>query len=259
MRVHLTRLHPGVDVTSDGIRDVATRRCCARPAPERWDEEIVASGLGRAPATGGNRVVLLLAAVRRRSVAPLAAISIGFRRRWPEASTPAVVLAVAGAARLPLVAMVLLFGLPAGVLAAVFGDLPLLGGAAATAVLVFWVSLVAHESAHLVVLRRVERDQLAGAVAHSWTAVWIVAPRLAPARGRIVALAGPAAGSLTAAAAGFVGATAWICAAAVVVHLASLLPTAPDGRVLFGPSHPAGVGSDRSVEVLRRRLRRERW
>jgi hypothetical protein len=79
----------------------------------------------------------------------------------------------------------------------------------------------------------VERDRGIGAVAHSWATVWIVGPPdLTRRRRQLVAAAGPAAGVSWCVALLSV-APAWICVSFAAVHLVSLLPLAPDGRLVF--------------------------
>src|SRR5262249_35637048 len=96
-----------------------------------------------------------------------------------------------------------------------------------------WASMITHEVAHLVFIRALEGDSSIGAVVHSWLNVWIVGPRLSPARRRLVAAAGPITGITTCVIMGFIGVPQLICVGVAVIHLANLLPSAPDGQALF--------------------------
>lgn len=225
------RPHDGVAVGHDQVHDSATRTVIYGPADP---VDLLAEGLASVVHSRRTRWALAGAAVRSPCRRPWRALALGFRRRHPGGSAAAALVAVVAASRLPAAAMLLLFGLPATALGAVFGDLPLLWGVAAAATATCWASMVGHELAHLLTLRWLEGDRGVGAIAHSFTAVWVVAPRLAASHRRAVAFAGPAAGIAACAAAGLLGVPGWIWLAAAGLHLASLWPSAPDGQAIFG-------------------------
>jgi hypothetical protein len=222
------RLHPGLVVDGDGVVDTATGARGGR-APA----ELLAAGHARLPHTAAVRARLVLAAARSRSREPLRALRLGFHRRHPPGRGAAAVAAVTMAARLPVALMALLVTVPALAVGLAFdvagAAVQVAVGATATGL----VSLVAHESAHLVAVRLVTGDRAAGAIAHSWTTVWIVGPPLHGAARRLAALAGPPAGALAAAGCAGTGVPPWVCAAYAAVHLANLAPAAPDGRMVF--------------------------
>lgn len=241
--MNVALLHPGVTIRSGTLHDAATRREGVPLDVGSRDAEVLGRGFGYVPRDRLGVPGLVAAAVVGRSVAPFRVLEMSFRRRRPGPRVLSVLLAVAAAARLPAVAMVLVTGVPALVLGLAVGEGGTLLPLAGTAVVVLWTSLVAHEAAHLLTLRRIEQDHGIGAVAHSWTTVWIVCPALSTAHGRLVALAGPVAGISVSAALGCLGAPTWICVVVGAVHLANLLPSAPDGRLVFRSRAPAGQGS----------------
>ena len=188
-------LHPGV-VERDGyFHDHATRRTLAydptgtRSRPR--DEVIIAHRLGRFRIVRRQVPELVFAALLSRPRSrPWRVLGRSFRRRYP-ATSLAVVRQVAVAAALPTALMFMGFLALGGSVALVVGGAGASLFAAAVGTLVCATSLVAHESAHLVVMRIVERDRTVGAVEHSWLNVWIVAPPLRGWKRRLTALGGP--------------------------------------------------------------------
>jgi hypothetical protein len=231
-------VHPGVRVDSgqavDAARGVTLDTRSAAGDPDRVAASLIAAGCAQLEHDAAERIRLLLDAVRRRSLAPARAVRLGFTRRYAQGGVPTVIWEVLMAARLPVAVMVVGIGgvaLLAGLLA---GDpaTPLRAGA--WGVLVCAVSMVCHESAHLLTLRALARDRALGAIEHSWVNVWIVGPVRGGGRRRLTALAGPLAGVVACAALGIAGVEAWICWAVAVAHAANLFPLAPDGRAVFG-------------------------
>jgi hypothetical protein len=133
---------------------------------------------------------------------------------------------------------------PIGVMAVGFTAVALLAGLAADALadtlaaalvgtVVCGLSLICHESAHLVAIRLLTGDRLAGAVENSRVNVWVVGPQLAFPAHNLIALAGPLAGMALCWLASAAGAASWICLLIGVVHAVNLLPLTPDGAAVW--------------------------
>lgn len=231
------RLQDGVRVLGgQHVLDEATRRTV--PLPAGADVTDVTDVLLRrrlAYVTVGppEAAALLLRAARRRQPALCRSLTLGFRRRWPRPGLLPEVVAVSRAAVLPAALSAAMILGCAGVVGVLVGAPAVALGAAGTGAAVVVASLVAHESAHLVVLRLLGGDRGAGAVAHSWLDVWVVGPDLPDRVRRLTAVAGPAVGAGACLGAAALGAAGWVCALVGVVHVANLLPAAPDGRSLF--------------------------
>jgi len=230
-------LHAGVVERNGCFHDRATRRSVVYDrrvtSARRRDEIVLAHRLGRVRVeweqVPRQIVGALLHDPRSR---PWRVLARSFRRRHP-ATAGAVVRDVAAAALLPIAITSVGFLGVAGTVVLLVGEHRLVLLAALLGTLICGGSIIAHESAHLVVMRIAERDGAIGAVEHSWLNVWIVAPTLTGWSRRATALAGPFAGAATAAAAALLGAPRWICVVLGAVHVVNLLPSAPDGRLLF--------------------------
>lgn len=133
---------------------------------------------------------------------------------------------------------------PIGVMAAGFTAVAVLAGLAADALaetfaaawvgtVVCGLSLICHESAHVVAIRLLTGDRLAGAVEHSWVNVWVVGPQLSFPAHNLIALAGPLAGMALCWLASAAGAAPWICLLIGAVHAVNLLPLTPDGAAVW--------------------------
>lgn len=192
--------HPGVSVGPDHAFDVARRvRLDTRLAGDDADvvgASLIAGGYARLDQRASDRIALLLAVLRQRSLAPIRALRLGFARRHAQGSALTVPWHVLMAARLPVLFMALGIGVVALLAGASVGDPLTPLTAAAWGVLVCAVSMVCHESAHLLTLRMLARDRTAGAIEHSWINVWVVGPAGRPGMLRATALAGPLAGML---------------------------------------------------------------
>lgn len=154
-------------------------------------------------------------------------------RRLPGSSPLSMVACVAAASLLPICVMAGGFTAAAVLTGLVVGALATTLTAAAVATAVCGVSLVCHESAHLIALRVLTRGQVSGAVEHSWANVWVVAPDLAFPVRNLVGLAGPLAGMTFCWLVSVVGAASWICWLVGVVHAANLVPLTPDGAAIW--------------------------
>lgn len=223
--------HDGVHLSDGFVSDRATRRAVPIPQGDP-DAALLVGGFGHVRRTRGALAAVLRLCLIGQTLRPLRWIPLSFRRRHPGRGLVAVVGAVAKAALLPAAAMSLVFVTPALVAGLLVGSADLVSVGVLGAV-VGSVSLVAHESAHLLVLRALERDHTVGAVAHSFANVWVVAPPLPPRRARCVALAGPLAGLAVCCMADLVDAPSWLWMGIGVVHVANLLPWAPDGRAVW--------------------------
>jgi len=238
-------VHPGVSVSPGRAVDAA-RRLTLDTRPAGGDSDLVAasliaSGYARLDQPPSDRTQLLLAALRQRSLAPVRALRMGFARRHAQGGALTVTRHVLMAARLPVLVMVLGIGGVALATGALTGDLATPLTAAAWGVLACALSMVCHESAHLLTLRSLTRDHAAGAIEHSWVIVWIVAPAGHSPAQRVTALAGPLAGTLACVVLAYAGVELWICWVVGIVHLVNLLPLLPDGRMLFS----SAPGQDR--------------
>jgi hypothetical protein len=237
-------LHDGVDVADGLARDRATRRTI-RLSHADAGPVLLGHGLARLDLPVS---AVLRACLGGRTYWPVRLVRQVFRRRLPGRGVLAVVRSVGSAAALPAMAIAVLFlgsALTVGLLAGAVGELL---GPAILGIATMWVSLIAHESAHLLVLRAVEHDHTIGAVAHSIANVWIITPPMTPTCVQRVAVAGPLAGAAVCGVAGMAGAPLWLWAALAATHLANLLPWAPDGRALLArrSSQPRGTQSARS-------------
>lgn len=109
---------------------------------------------------------------------------------------------------------------------------------AAAAPWIFLLTVAVHEAAHLAAVRRAVRDPRSGAFVHGPWRLAVARPALAGRPLRLVAAAGPVAGTATSAVGGLVGATLGPDAAPLVLtgivaacyHTANLVPWATDGR-----------------------------
>jgi hypothetical protein len=231
-------LHPGVrlehGVAVDAARRIAVDTRAASGDPDQLASSLIAGGCAQFDHGAADRIELLAAVLRRRSLAPVRALRLGFARRHAQGGPLAVPWDILMAARLPLA--VLAFGIACAAATAVLatGEAAVPLATAAWGLLVVAISMVAHESAHLLTLRALERDRTTGAIEHSWANVWIVGPTGRASALRLTALAGPVAGVAACAALGALGAPAWIAWAVGFVHAANLFPLAPDGRAVFG-------------------------
>jgi hypothetical protein len=237
-------VHPGVTVRTGYTVDAA-RRLTLDTAPAAGDPDLVAAsliatGCARLEHSAADRMHLLLAVLAERSLAPIRALRLGFARRHAQGGAPTVVWHVLMAARLPILAMALGIGGVALVTGLLTGELVTPLSASAWAVLSCAVSIICHESAHLLALRTLARDRTIGAIEHSWLSVWIVGPAGCDRAQRVTALAGPLAGMLACVALAYAGVAGWICWMVGFVHAANLFPLAPDGRIVF--SHAGGRG-----------------
>ena len=230
-------VHPGVSIGPGGVVDSARAlRLDPLPAgadPDRVAASLIAAGCAQLEHGAGDRATLLLDTVRERSLAPARAVRLGFTRRHAQGGPARVLWDVLAAARLPVLAMVGGIGGIAVLAGLLAGDPAATLVAAAWGVLVCALSLVCHESAHLLTLRAVTRDRTLGAIEHSWVNVWIVGPVHAGWQRRLTALAGPLAGAGACAALAVAGVEAWICWAVGLAHAANLFPLLPDGRAVF--------------------------
>jgi hypothetical protein len=226
-------LQDGIVVDGSTVVDVARR--------SRWTfgDDVLSSP----DVLGAHLVALGAARLRRwplgRGLDPRQAVSAvrwSFVRRHGPGGPVRALVAVTLASRTPALVCALTFGLVALVTSVAAGDLavPLTAWLTCTPMLV--LSLVAHEWAHLVVLRGLCRDRAVGAVHHTWWNVWVVGPALARRPQRLVALVGPLCGAAVASLALVVDVAPWACLAVALAHLVNLGPTAPDGRLLWTAS-----------------------
>ncbi|WBQ04207.1 hypothetical protein [Kribbella sp. CA-293567] len=160
----------------------------------------------------------------------------GLGGRRPAALSPglvAPVVAILRAAVRPVTAVATFTLGVAGIAGLLAGDLRTPLVAACHLVLVVGISLVAHESAHILLLRSPRDRRVAGVVHGSWTQVWVECPQLSRRWAIAVATAGPVMGALSCYALTFTGLRTPICWAVAVVHLANLLPFVGDGKVVL--------------------------
>jgi hypothetical protein len=232
----MVELHPGVRRVGSRYVDDARRVSLTLTRAERADSTFVEA---RLVAAGYARLPVGDATCRRASrLGPghLRGIHLSFRRYHAPGSAVCAVAAVLAAAVVPALVITVGFGTLATVAGLLAGDLRTTWLAAAVGVPILIVTLVLHESAHLIVMRSVVGDGRVGAVAHSWTDVWVVGPALTPRGRRITAGVGPLAGAGSAVALLALGATPWICWLVATAHISNLLPVFADGRALWAHS-----------------------
>lgn len=233
-------LHTGVSVEAgrafDSARRTAVDTQFAAQDEDRTAAALVSAGYAHLDHDAADRARLLIAVWRERSLAPFRVLRLGFARRHAQRGALAVPWQVLMAARLPLLLMTLGIGGVGVLVGLLTGDLGTPLRAAAGGILVCAVSMVGHESAHLLTLRGLAADRTAGAIEHSWVNVWIVGPHGGRWHDRVTALAGPLAGMLACLALAQLGVQEWICWAVGITHAANLFPLAPDGRMIFSPS-----------------------